>query len=296
MLVGEVSADGIFAVIEEHSVITRLGQNVEKTGTLAPDAVARTLAHIELYARRCVELGVSECRAVGTEVLRRADNSQLFLRRVREATGTEVTVITGADEAHFTWLSVIHDSHLRCSGRNLLILDIGGGSTELILQRRGHPPEYQSRAFGASSVAGHCIRNDPASRQDLDRLDAFLEAEMAALPDMAPLSDVVGVGGTVTTLAAMVNQIGDFKAEAIHGVSLTRNEIDEQIGSLTPMTNSERSVLTGLSPERADIILSGAAILSALMARYRQDSILVSTRGVRFGVFLDAFLEMDSPG
>ena len=119
---------------------------------------------------------------------------------------------------------------------------------------------------------------------------------MAALPDMAPLSDVVGVGGTVTTLAAMVNQIGDFKAEAIHGVSLTRNEIDEQIGSLTPMTNSERSVLTGLSPERADIILSGAAILSALMARYRQDSILVSTRGVRFGVFLDAFLEMDSPG
>jgi len=290
LLVGEVGPGDSFSVVEDRAAITRLGQGIGENGRLSSAAVSRTIAQIDRYARLWRKLEVTEVVAIGTEALRRAENAELFIRSARETIGAEVSIITGDEEAHYTMLSIIQDRALCISAGNLLVVDIGGGSTELILKPRGGPLQIMSCSFGASTLEEKFIQSDPVQEPDLDRLASFLKGEMEMLPDFNHSSQMVGVGGTVTTLAAMAMKMERFQDKAIHGIRLAMDELSRQIRLLKSLTIDERRHLPGLPSARADIILPGAIILISLLARYRQDSLLVSTRGVRYGVFYDSFL------
>lgn len=290
LLVGEVGPGDSFSVVEDRAEITRLGQGIMESGRLSPEAVSRTIAQIDRYAQLCKKLGVVEVTAIGTEALRRAENSEPFLKSARETTGTDISIITGAEEARYTMLSIVQDRVFCFSPETLLVVDIGGGSTELILRSRGGSLQFVSCSFGASTLGEKFIKSDPVREHELDGLSAFLKGEMGKLPDLDPSSPMVGVGGTVTTLAAMTKKMERFQQEKLHGISLSVDELDRQVSLLKLMPIEERSRLPGLPPARAGIILPGAIIILSLLARYRQDSLFVSTRGVRYGVFFDKFL------
>ena len=290
LLVGEVGPGDSFSVVEDRAAITRLGQGIVESGRLSPAAVSRTVAQIDRYAQLWKKLGVVEVVAIGTEALRRAENAEPFLRIARETIGADITIITGEEEARYTMLSIVQDRALCFAAETLLVVDIGGGSTELILRRRGGALQFLSCSFGASTLEEKFFQTDPVRENDLDRLSTFLKGEMDKLPDFGQSYPMVGVGGTVTTLAAMAWKMERFQEKTIHGVRLSVDELFRQVGLLKSMTIDERSRLPGLPPARAGIILPGAIIILSLLARYRQDSLFVSTRGVRYGVFFDKFL------
>jgi exopolyphosphatase/guanosine-5'-triphosphate,3'-diphosphate pyrophosphatase len=275
-------------VLAERAEITRLGRGIGSTGRLGQDGVRATLEVLRDYSTIARSYG-ARIAAIGTEALRRAPNADQFLRPAAEILGVPVEVIDGAREAALTFRAVIESFPATAGGdAPLVVIDIGGGSTEVIVARRGRITLRTSLPLGSVRLTERHVTGDPPR----DNQVSAARAEIAAALDAVPLpagggATLIGVAGTVTSLAAMALDLPSYDPARVHGFWLARGELDRQIARLIRSTQAECEAMVGLDPRRADVILAGALILSELTARAAADAILVSDRGVRWGLFYE---------
>jgi len=288
LLVAEVRGGGELVPLEEVETIVRLGQGVDASRQITSEAVERTVAVLQQYTELAHSYGVAAIRCCATSALRDAANRDAVLRQIEAATGLEVEVLSGRREAELTYAGALSNKpDLR--GRNLMV-DIGGGSTELVFGTGRQVRHLYSVDIGSVRLTERFLRHDPVTRTELARLrQAVEEAFSPVLTGLSELSPeaVLGVAGTVTTLKAMDLGLAKYEPSQIDGQRLSAEAVAVWVDRLRRLAIAERARLPGLRPERADVILAGAVILAETLRLLRQPELIVSDRGLRYGMLAE---------
>jgi exopolyphosphatase / guanosine-5'-triphosphate,3'-diphosphate pyrophosphatase len=288
LVIAAAGADGPRPLLER-ATITRMGEGVDKTRRLAPAAVTRNLECLRAYADDLRAHGSPRLDVVGTSALRDAEGASAFLDEAERILGVRPRVIAGDEEARLTFRGAL--SGLRLAGK-LLVFDIGGGSTELIVGEATGvaPPESRvSLDIGSVRLFERHVRSDPPQLLEVAEIEADIERALASAGPLArvhahePLT-LVGVAGTVTTLKALELGLEPYDPARVHGAVLTLSAVEALCSKLTSLPLAERQRLPGLQPKRADVIVAGALIVRDLLRRAGALQAIVSDRGVRFGL------------
>lgn len=283
LLIGECDEKGrVVRVIHDEARVVRLGQGVDQNRTLHPDAMNRVLSCLRDYSVAVKKHGLdpSKTVAVATSQARDSKNGPEFFSQVERETGFKFEVISGDDEARYTFLGGLLPSH---DPSKSAVIDIGGGSTEIISRSGG-----KSLDIGSVRFTERYLKTDPVTDAEFWACEKAIDAELATLKswrDSEPEDLVlIGVAGTVTTLAAYHLRLEKFDARAIDGLELIRGDIHRMVEELKFRTAKEREALPGVEAGRADVLLAGALILWRTMETLRFEKLSVSTRGLRYGV------------
>jgi exopolyphosphatase/guanosine-5'-triphosphate,3'-diphosphate pyrophosphatase len=282
LMIADVDDAGEVRVVDDRCRIERLGRGVDRTGALDEAAIVRSLEAIEEYARAIRSAGATRVGAVGTQALREAKNGAAFLEPAAKILGVPVEVIGGRREAELAFGAVMKSFPELREGP-LVVMDVGGGSTELIVGRDGAIESLVSVPIGSVRLAERHLQHDPPSEDDAIALLAGIDAALAPHP-LPPGVPLVGTAGTATTLAAVAIGLDPYDPDRVQGMRLARVEVDAQLRRYFGMSTAERSVLRGLEPKRADVIPAGCAIIARVMARMHATELIVSDRGIRFGL------------
>jgi exopolyphosphatase/guanosine-5'-triphosphate,3'-diphosphate pyrophosphatase len=273
LLVADV-AGGRVEEVARDTTITRLGEGVDERRKLLPTAVARVRNVLSGYRRELERLGAERVLVLATSSVRDAENGEAFLGEIEWSYGFTTRLLSGEEEAELTRRGV-------AGGRELdpdaLVLDIGGGSTELITER-----ERISLDVGSVRLTERFLHSDPPAHEELD---GAARTVRELLPELSP-SEAIGVAGTITSLAALA--LGEYDPERIHGYRLSRDAVEGQLERLASLTVAERRGLPGLDPDRAPVIVAGAVIVAEVMKRYDLDELEVSERDLLHGAALEA--------
>lgn len=270
-------------VVEERAEITRLGRGIGHEGALDAQAIERTLAVLREFAAIARRHG-ARIAAVGTEALRRAPNASAFLQPAAEILGTPVEVIDGQREAALTFGAVVASFPDLRAGR-LVVVDIGGGSTEIVVAADGEVGFRTSVPLGSVRLTEAFVHHDPPTSGEQAAIVGAIDAAIGGVPFPPAPSVLVGVAGTVTSLAAMALGLASYDPARVHGYRLSRAALGREIARLGTAAQAERENMVGLDPRRADVILAGALILDRLAVAAAVTEIRVSDRGIRWGLF-----------
>jgi exopolyphosphatase/guanosine-5'-triphosphate,3'-diphosphate pyrophosphatase len=269
--------------LKELTRITRLGRGVECTGHLDPECAARTLEAISEFAAQARALGAERIVTAATSALRDARDGEAFIAQVRAATGVQLEVISGETEAYLSYLASARGLRLDPAA-DLLIIDIGGGSTELIAARAGVPLKLVSLEMGSVRLTERIIKHDPPTPSENRELEQTADAILRALNWRFRPEVAVGIAGTVTTLAAVALGLDHYDHEAVHGARLERRRVVEVLEWLRALNLEQRKALPGMMEGRADVIIAGVTILERILAHFGVDRLIVSDQGVRWGL------------
>jgi exopolyphosphatase / guanosine-5'-triphosphate,3'-diphosphate pyrophosphatase len=283
LLIAEPAEDGTLVDVAREMRIVRLGQGVDRTGRLAPEAIARTRRALVDYAELIDKHGASAVRMVATSATRDAANRDEFTTMVHRVLGAEPEVISGAEEAALSFAGAV--AGLPDAVSPVLVADIGGGSTELVLGN-GELAEH-SMDIGCVRMTERHLRADPPSAAQIAATVADVRAaiEMAARDvPIAKAATFVGVAGTVTTLAAIVHRMPSYDPAAIHGSTMTAAEVTDVAASVLAMTHEQRAALPVMHPGRVDVIGGGALILRELVAAAAASSVVASEHDILDGI------------
>ena len=288
LLVADRQADGRFTPVLERAEITRLGRGVDRTRTLSPEGMEDTLAVVAAYAAEARQLGAEGVAVSATSAARDASNGADFIRGARERAGVEVEIIGGELEAQLSYASAHQD--FGGAGRPLVVLDIGGGSTEFIYgDGRGGVSFRHSFDVGSVRLTERHVRTDPMAPAERAAIEASLREQFSTLPPPPAGAELVGVAGTVTTLFAVRHAIAPYDAARVHGARLALAELDALVDRLCTTPLAARKALPGLQPKRADVIPAGALVLREAMRAVGARDCIVSDRGVRWGLLAHRF-------
>ena len=295
LLVAETGSDSFHEIYAERR-ITRLGQDLDRTGSLSPDAEERSVRALLDFTEHIHRYAPHHISAIGTSALRNASNSSSFIDDVKKRTGLDISVISGEDEARLTLMGVARaisgaqkrKNHLH----NALVIDIGGGSTEIIITCAHHAPDLVSLPLGAVYLTERFIKHDPPSAEELGLLrhtvrDVLDRSAWMLHPN--PSCTLIGTAGTITTLAAIDQGLVVYDPERINRSVLTRDALDDIVQRLSVLTLAERRTIRGLERGREDIILAGAIVAQEIMKRFAYTSMLASDGGLREGIILDLY-------
>jgi exopolyphosphatase / guanosine-5'-triphosphate,3'-diphosphate pyrophosphatase len=284
LLIGQSTETGEIHVLQQAYRVSRLGERVFDTGELQVQAGKRTLAVLQRYARVIHKHQVQEVHLIGTEALRRAANADRFKETIRKQLGWDLRILSEAAEARFGYLGAL--DAIDSAGRDLLVADVGGGSTEIGYGQGARMRAHISLPLGAVLLAESLGMKRKLDLQDQRKVRKIIRRELATVrfPDRFRLPVfLIGTGGTITTLAAISKNLKTYSAEKINGYVLNKNEISEIFKSLNRMTLSQRQRLTTLIQGREDVILYGSLIFMELMEVFGLNSIITTDRGLRFG-------------
>jgi exopolyphosphatase/guanosine-5'-triphosphate,3'-diphosphate pyrophosphatase len=283
LLVADVD-DGELAEVERLLRITRLGDRVDADGRLSEASMKRVHAVLEGYAETARGLGAERVLATATSAVRDAANGREFLAEVARRHGFETRLLTGREEAGLTYRGVT--SRLSAEA-GTLVCDIGGGSTELILGGPDGVVDATSLDMGCVRMSERCLRSDPPTGGEVE---ALREAAAALLPRelTSRASTLVGVAGTVTTLATIDLGLEREIPEEIDGHALLSDAVETLLGRLAALPLDERREVRGLMPERAPTIVAGAAIAAEVLKATGADRMVVSERDILHGAALAA--------
>lgn len=296
LLVAEIN-DTAFRELYSDRKITRLGRNLERAGSLSRDAEERSLAVLAEFAGKARRYSAFRTAAAGTSALRKAANAGEFVREARQRAGIDITIIRGEEEARLTLLGVgrVLGEPGKPGGRgpgSMLVIDIGGGSTEAIVTRPDSSPTMQSLHLGAVYLTERFLKHDPPSGEELDMLHQAVREELVKMDESvrSPRPGVcAGTAGTITTLAAMDQGLAEYDPDKINHYVLTREAVGRIIRRLSVSTLEQRRAVAGLEPGREDIILAGAVVAREIMERYDYAELLVSDWGLREGIVIDLY-------
>ncbi len=292
LLIADVH-DGAIAELDRRSEVTRLGQGVDTAGRLADEAMERVFATLSAYRDAMDGAGVpGEARvAVLTSATRDAANGADFTRRVHDEYGLEARTISGEQEARLTFRGATHDRDLQDT-TPLLVFDIGGGSTELIVGAAGgvEPSFHVSLQAGVVRQTERHLHRDPPPPHELRQLADDVRATLeAGVPEAIRTSArvAVGVAGTATSLAAIDQELDPYDPRRVHGYLLDRAEVELLLARLAQMELSERREVRGLHPDRAPTIVAGAAIMLEVLRAFELERAEVSEHDLLHGVALE---------
>jgi exopolyphosphatase/guanosine-5'-triphosphate,3'-diphosphate pyrophosphatase len=281
---------GELRAVREIATITRLGQGVDETRRLHPEAVKRTLDCLEGYAAVTRELGVAKVAIVGTSAMRDAGGSDAMRARIEALFDVAPQVISGPREAELTGRGAL--SGLATKGP-ALVFDIGGGSTECIaLDGERRVTDLVSVDVGSVRLTERAKPSDPPTRAELDAMSAtarslcggFAGIRRAYREVLDGTEPPVGVAGTMTTLAAVSLRMDTYDGSRVHGHRMTRAEVARVVDELARMPLAERKSVPGLEPKRADVIVAGGLVALACLDELEAEAVIVSDRGVRWGL------------
>ena len=301
-------SQGGFRVVEAYSRIVRLGEGLSQTGRLSEDAMERAMAALTVCAekvrrRRCVRI-----RAIATQACRGAENGPAFIERVAEETGLRMQIITPKEEAHLSVAGCIN--LLDRDAEAALVVDVGGGSTELSwVDLKGQGLDDQPRQFaawrlpvkawlsipiGVVTLAERFPEGERAEMSWFRAMTDSVKEQIAAFPHAEPLREVfergrahlVGTSGAITSLAGLHLNLPRYDRNRVDGLWMTRDDCDAAAGRLLGLTARERAQQPCIGPDRADLVLAGAAILQAVQELWPCNRVRVADRGLREGLLM----------
>ena len=296
LLVVEGESADALRIVHEEQVVTRLGQGLAEGHSLNPEAWTRTLAAVRRFAETARAHGAEDVEMVGTGALRQTRDRDRFVRAVREATGLRLRVISGQEEARLALLGARWGARIPT---RFLLMDIGGGSTELILADGDRMVIAESLSLGVVQLTERCLTRDPVAWDEYDDLSREIRSRLDVIePRLTPSLPVplVGTAGTVTTLAALDLALPSYDRERVQGHRLARGAVERLLRRLGSLPTGSRAELPCLEPGRADVIIAGVAICLAVLDLVRAEELIVSDVGLREGIILDRFREASRGG
>ncbi|WP_236243563.1 Ppx/GppA phosphatase family protein [Streptomyces sp. CC228A] len=271
--------------LDRRMTIVRLGQGVDRTGRLAPEALERTFAACREYAAVIEELGAQKLRFVATSASRDAENRDDFVRGVRDILGVEPEVVTGDQEADFSFTGATKELD---GTDTYLVVDIGGGSTEFVVGTE-HARAARSVDIGCVRLTERHVRTDPPSRDEVAAISADVRAALDLAEQTVPLREadtLVGLAGSVTTVAAVALGLEAYDSSVIHGSRISAEQVAEVTDRLLAMTHDERAAIPVIHPGRVDVIIAGALVLREVMERVGAREVVVSEHDILDGIAL----------
>jgi exopolyphosphatase/guanosine-5'-triphosphate,3'-diphosphate pyrophosphatase len=280
LLVADVDGEELEEV-SRRLTITRLGEGVDERRRLLPTAIARVRNCLTDYRRELEALGAGRTLCIATSSVRDAENGEAFLGELEWSYGFTTRLLTGTEEAAMMIRGV---SSGRSSTDDVLVVDIGGGSTELVLATAGEVAFSTSLDVGSVRLTERFLRSDPPSRAELAAASAYVRSLLPALE----ATSAIGVAGTVTTLATL--DLGDdaYDPARTHGHGLALAAVEAQLERLSAITTEERVAIPAMEPGRAPVIVAGIVVLREILTAYELDEIEVSERDVLHGAALAA--------
>lgn len=297
LLIADLAPGHPFKELRSERRILRLGEGVDQTKRLSPAAMDRVIHCLQEWRSVIENHEVEATAVVATSAVRDASNRAEFLARVKAECGLEVELISGEEEARRTLLGI--RSGLPIGVTDILALDIGGGSTEFILDRVGQKPTVRSIDIGVVRLCERLLHHDPPTEEEVRHAREWITRETkAAVAEMGDYRQAtfVGTAGTVTALAAMAQQLPAYEPARIHNYVLKLDTIQELEQTLLSRTKAERVGLPGLEKNREEVIAAGAIIIRTIMETLGQQSVLVSDLGLREGVLINLAITSSAKG
>lgn len=285
LILMQVAANGAYKLMDEIKESARIGENMGLEMVIKPAAVRRTIETIKLFGKFCNANDVGTIYGVATAALRKATNSNEILEIIMQETGVSFRILSEEEEAYYDYLGVVNS----LSFDNALIMDIGGGSTELILCRQRQLIHWTSLPFGAITLTENYLPTGRAEPGQLENLEHFLRSKFKLIPWLADASgyEVLGVGGTMRNLGRIDRKNTRYSLGLLHNYQVPANRVDEIYLKLQNSSVEGRKAIPGLSKERADIILGGIAAIKSLLDYIKAPGIRISGCGLREGVFYE---------
>lgn len=283
MLIVAVHPDRSFEEILSVGRITSLGRNLKQTGFLQRDAIAETILTLKEYTIMAKEFNVSKIFGVATQACREAKNAEEFLEEVRNL-GIDVKVISGQEEARLSFMATAKALNI---SDKFTVIDQGGGSTEFAYGEGSNLLDALSFDFGIVNLTERFIKTDPPKPKEIEDMKGYLRDRISsAYQKMKDSVRLVGLGGTITTVVALENQIYPYNSKKVHGSVLTYEAITKWLNRLSSMTVNQRKSIPMIEDKRAQVIISGIVIFQTAMEVFGKDTIQVSEWGLRHGILL----------
>ncbi|MBW8741958.1 MAG: Ppx/GppA family phosphatase [Gaiellaceae bacterium] len=287
LLVADV-ADGRVAEVARETRVTRLGEGVDVRRKLLPVPIARVRNVLTDFRREVESLGAERTLAIATSAVRDAENGEAFLGEVEWSYGFATRLLSGHDEALMTYRGVTSERSLAGA---TVIVDLGGGSTELVAAAQDGVAWHDSLDIGSVRLTERFLHSDPPSADELEACAAAVRALLAErVPDAVRTTAraAIGVAGTITSLAALDLGLAEYESDRVHEHVLSRAALHEQLDRLATVPVAERRALRPLDPERAPVIVAGALIVTEIVEFLGLDGIEVSERDILDGAALAA--------
>ena len=285
--ISEKRKDGTWRTVVDRAEITRLGEGLEKTGEISPEAMERTVSAISAMVAEARKNDVAAIAAVGTMGLRTARNSQQFIDVVEKRCSVRIEVIPGEEEGRLAYLAV--KSGLGLAEGSLAIFDTGGGSTQFTFGRGSSVEERFSVNVGAVRYTERYGLGGVVSPAQLDTALEAISADLVRIENRPSPDALVGMGGAITNMAAVKHSLAKYNPDIVQGSVIERDEVERQIELYRSRSLDERRTIVGLQPKRADVILAGACIVKTVMVKLNKDSLSVSDKGLRHGLLIERF-------
>jgi exopolyphosphatase/guanosine-5'-triphosphate,3'-diphosphate pyrophosphatase len=291
LLVAERDPHGALEAVAERAEITRLGRGVDATGALSAEGMAATLDVLQRYVQEARALGAQGIVVSATSAARDAKNGGEFLAGAKARAGVEVEIISGDEEARLSFAAAKSAFQDELGDRPLVVIDIGGGSTELIYGSGKSAQVDFRRSFNVGSVrlTERFVQGSTFDPSSVQGIREHLGSTFAAAPVAKTDAVVVGVAGTVTTLYAVQHAIEPYDPDRIEGGTLSLDQVRTLRERLCHLALDQRKKLPGLQPKRADVIPAGALILEMALERLQAAGCRVTDRGLRWGLLADRF-------
>lgn len=255
---------------------TRIGQGVDKEGYISNEAINRNIDALKEFAKLCNDEKCEYVYGMGTSALRDSKNGDEFVQLAKRETGISIDIISGEEESNLGFKGVLEGLE---GNNDILVIDIGGGSTEFIIGDREGIKFAKSENVGALRMTEKFLKIDPIDDLEFNDMYMFIEHEIDKTLEYIKekgIKNLVGIGGTITSLSAMNQELAIYSMEKIHSSKICKKEIEKILQNLKKMTLSDKKTLKGLQPKRADIITAGVAILNIIMEKLELDEIIVS--------------------
>lgn len=288
LMLNKIYPNGSFKLIDEIKEGVRLSEGMGKDYLLQPKAIRRTIETIRLFTKLCHTNDVKNIIAVATAAVRQAANQKEFLEDLYQETGLEFRVLSGEEEAYYVYQGVINS----LENKDALIVDIGGGSTEIIKIKNRELIHSISLPFGAVTLTEKFLDKDKNTQDQLVRMEEFLQSSFKAIPWLGEEKNVslIGIGGTIRNLAKIDRRKKDYPLEIIHNYVIPTKSVAGIYNEINLMDLEERKKISGLSKDRADIIIGGFAIINTLSSITKSKELITSGNGLREGLFYNYLL------
>ncbi len=286
MVIAEYDENSGMKVLHDEHAIARLGKGVDAQHRILPETVQRVEKVLDKYRSIAHSFDIATIVACGTSALRDATNRYEFIEYIHQKLGIRISVLSGTDEAQLTFLGALvgwWNEDLPVG-----VLDIGGGSTELSIGKGLILKKSSSIDVGSVRLTERILKSSPPTDTEIQTASQFIKEHIHQFPPLESNTALVGVAGTVTTLAAIDLGLVDFRAEKIHTHKLSIEAIRKVFDTLKQLNVSQLKTIPAIHPDRADIIVAGTLILLTIMEALSIEHITVSTQGLRYGIAYNA--------
>ncbi|HEY5523177.1 MAG TPA: Ppx/GppA phosphatase family protein [Desulfuromonadaceae bacterium] len=294
-IIAEASKEGKFKIMDDEKATVRLGERLAITGVISDDASHRAIEAIRRFQKLVTGLNVEAVEAVATSAVRTATNGKELVATLSKELGHEIKVISGEEEAELTAASAL--SNFDMYGKRYAMVDIGGGSVEIVTAYGNHVEEFYSLDLGAVVMTDRFLMSDPIAEDELRKLQRHIRESLKRTftGKRVSVDSLIGSGGTLTAIGCMAMQMRKDNYVSIHGSEVLHAEVVHLLAMLVHKDLKGRRTIPGLNQDRADIIVAGVVVIDELMRFFEANRILINERGIREGLLIRAMKRLGLP-